>query len=222
MAVESLSWRRRHFPFNAAQIVNIVGEIGPLFAMFLVNGIAGIAAGTWALILSTLLSLVTTLWVLGRPPIMPFIAGGVSIAFGTLTLVTGDAMWVQIKVTLFNTLVAVVLWAGLRTGKNFFRFVFGNTFHYTDEGWYKMTRNVALFFLATAIANEVVRLSFAHAHVSALNRVFTGIDIWILFKIFVIMPVTAVFFWWQVRLLQKYRLPEPLAEAAPRPERERA
>jgi ferredoxin len=37
---------------------------------------------------------------------------------------------------------------------------------------------------------------------AALNRVFTGVDIWILFKIFIIMPVTGLFFWWQVRLLQ--------------------
>ena len=125
MAVETVSWRRRHFPFNAAQTVNILGEIGPLFAMFLVNGVYGIAAGTWALIFSTILSLIVTLWMLGRPPIMPFIAGAVSITFGTLTLVTGDAMWVQIKVTLFNSLVALLLWIGMRTGKNFFRFVFG-------------------------------------------------------------------------------------------------
>ena len=218
MAVETLNWRRRHFPFSAAQTVNILGEIGPLFTMFLVNGVYGIAAGTWALILSTILSLIVTLWVLGRPPIMPFIAGGVSIAFGTLTLVTGDAMWVQIKVTLFNALVALVLWLGLRSGKSFFRFVFGETFHYTDEGWYKLTRNVAYFFLVTAIANEAVRLGFADAHFNALNRVFTGIDIWILFKIFVVMPLTGLFFWWQVRLLQKYRLPEPVAERVARPD----
>jgi intracellular septation protein len=119
-------------------------------------------------------------------------------------------MWVQIKVTLFNTLVAFLLWGGLRSGRNFFRFVFGNTFHYTEEGWTKLTRNVAGFFLATAVVNEVVRLGFADAHIIALNRVFTGIDIWILFKIFIIMPVTAIFFWWQVRLLQRYRLPEPV------------
>jgi intracellular septation protein len=216
VAVETLSWRRRHFPFNAAQIVNILGEIGPLFAMFLVNGIAGIAAGTWALIFSTLVSLAVTLWVLGRPPVMPFIAGGVSIAFGTLTLITGDAMWVQIKVTLFNALVALLLWVGLKTGKIFFRFVFGSTFHYTDEGWNKLTRNVALFFLATAVGNEAVRLGFADAHINALHREFNGLDIWILFKIFIIMPVTGLFFWWQVRLLQKYRLPEPVASIAPR------
>jgi intracellular septation protein len=197
VAIETISWRRRHFPFNAAQTVNIVGEIGPLFAMFLVNGISGIVAGTWALIFSTVLSLGVTLWVLGRPPVMPFIAGAV---------------------TLFNALVAFVLWLGLRSGRNFFRFVFGNTFHYTDEGWYKLTRNVALFFLVTAFVNEAIRLGFAHTHFFALNRDFTGLDIWILFKIFGIMPATALFFWWQVRLLQRYRLPEPVAKIAPRGE----
>ncbi len=205
-----MNWRRRHFPFNAEQTVNILGEIGPLVSMFLVNGIYGIAAGTWALIITTIISLAASLWVLGRPPIMPFIAGGVSVVFGALTLITGDAMWVQIKVTIFNTLVAGVLWLGLRSGHNFFRFVFGNTFHYTEEGWYRLTRNVALFFLGTAVVNEVVRLGFDDFELFALNRMFTGVDIWILFKIFVIMPVTALYFWWQVRLMQKYRLPGPI------------
>lgn len=214
MAVQAVTWRQRHYPFNAEQTVNILGEIGPLVAMFLVNGIYGIAAGTWALIGCTLISLISTLVVLGRPPVMPFIAGAVSIVFGTLTLVTGDAMWVQIKVTLFNSLVALMLWLSLKTEHNFFRFVFGKTFHYTDEGWAKFTRNVAIFFLATAVANEIVRLSCAHTHISALNRVFTGVDIWILFKIFITMPVTGVFFWWQAHVLQKYRLPEPIADMA--------
>jgi len=150
VAVEAVGWRKRHYPFNAEQTVNILGEIGPLVAMFLVNGMYGIAAGTWALIACTLLSLVATLVMLGRPPIMPFIAGAVSVTFGALTLITGNAMWVQIKVTLFNALVALMLWVGMRTGHNFFRFVFGKTFHYTEEGWTKLTRNVAMFFLLTA------------------------------------------------------------------------
>jgi intracellular septation protein len=216
VAVEVQQGRRR-FPFNAAQTVSIAGELGPLFAMFLVNGVYGIAAGTWALILSTVVSLAATLWVLGRPPIMPFIAGAVSVSFGALTLMTGNAMWVQVKVTVFNTLAALALWLALRSGNNFFRFVFSSSFHYTEEGWYKLTRNVALFFLATAALNEAVRLSCAHAHVSALRHEFTGIDIWILFKIFIVMPVTALFFWWQVRLLRRYRLPEAAAVSPPPP-----
>jgi intracellular septation protein len=147
--------------------------------------------------------------VLGRPPVMPFIAGAVSIAFGALTLITDDPMWVQIKVTIFNTLVAAALWIGQRTGHDFFRFVFGKTFHYTEEGWHKLTRNAALFFLVTAIFNEAVRLGFDDFEMLALNHLFTGVDIWILFKIFVVMPATAFYFWWQVRRMQRYRLPDP-------------
>jgi intracellular septation protein len=204
-----MNWRRRHFPFNAEQTVSVLGEIGPLVAMFLVNGIYGIAAGCWALIVATVASLIVSLWVLGRPPVMPFIAGAVSIAFGALTLITDDPMWVQIKVTIFNTLVAAALWIGQRTGHDFFRFVFGKTFHYTEEGWHKLTRNAALFFLVTAIFNEAVRLGFDDFEMLALNHLFTGVDIWILFKIFVVMPATAFYFWWQVRRMQRYRLPDP-------------
>jgi intracellular septation protein len=215
VTIQAASWRRRHFPFNAEQTVSVLGEIGPLVAMFLVNGVYGVAAGTWALIVATVVSLAVSLWVLGRPPIMPFIAGGVSVAFGTLTLITDDPMWVQIKVTLFNTFVAVALWIGQRTGHDFFRFVFGKTFHYTDEGWHKLTRNVALFFLATAILNEAVRLGFDGFEMLALDRIFTGVDIWILFKIFIVMPATGLYFWWQVRRMQRYRLPDPRHFAPP-------
>lgn len=198
----------RRYPFNTEQTVNILSEIGPLVAMFVVNGIHGVVAGTWALILTTIVSLAVSLIVLGRPPIMPFIAGAVSVVFGVLTLLTGDAMWVQVKVTLFNTLVAALLALGLKTGHNFFRFVFGETFHYAPRGWYKLTRNMAWFFLATAVVNEAVRLGFASTHFIALNHLFTGIDIWILFKLFIVMPATALFMWWQVQLLQRYRLPK--------------
>ena len=125
-------------------------------------------------------------------------------------------MWVQIKVTLFNALVALLLWIGLQDGPQLLPLRVRQDLPLHRGGLDKLTRNVALFFLATAIVNEAVRLGFADAHIVALNRVFTGIDIWILFKIFVVMPVTALFFWWQVRLLQKYRLPEPIATIAAR------
>jgi intracellular septation protein len=204
----------RYYPFNAQQTINLVGEIGPIFTMFIVNAVWGITAGVWALILTTLLSLVVTLSMFKRPPIMPFIAGGVSISFGALALITGDDMWVQIKVTIFNSLVALLLWAGLKTGRNFFEFVFGNTFRYTPEGWTSLTRNFAIFFLVTAIANEAVRLGFRGVEIHAFHHVFKSIDIWVLFKLLIVMPMTGLFSVWQVRALQKYRLPEPQVAAA--------
>jgi len=208
---------KRWYPFNTEQTVNLLGEIGPLVLFFIVNGIAGVTAGTWSLIISTVLSLILSMVMLGRPPTMPFIAGGVSIAFGFIALYTGDAMWVQIKVTIFNTLVALMLWAGMKTGRNFFQFVFGKTFHYTPEGWRKLTRNVAWFFLFTAAINEAVRLGFNGVEIWTSDHVFTGIDIWVFFKLFIVMPVTALFFWWQVRVMQQYRLPEPSPALAQKP-----
>jgi len=209
--------KRRWFPFNAEQTLNITSEIGPIFTMFVVNFAFGVEAGVWSLILTTALALVASLVVLRRPPIMPFIAGAVTVCFGVLTLLTGDPKWVQIKVTIFNSLVALLLFVGLVQRKYFFEFVFGKTFHYSEEGWRLLTRNAAMFFLITAIANEAVRLGFASAHISRpetwqwlLPKPFLdGLDIWMIFKLFIVMPLTALYFVWQVRLMQRYRVPAP-------------
>jgi intracellular septation protein len=207
---------KRIYPFNAEQTLNILSELGPIFTMFIVNFAFGVEAGVWSLIITTGMALVASLIVFRRPPIMPFIAGSVTIVFGALTLFTGDPMWVQIKVTIFNALVAVLLWYGLTKRKYFFEFVFGKTFKYTDAGWYQLTRNVAIFFFITAVANEAIRLGFAHAHIPTPDSLFwllkkpmlDGLDVWMIFKLFVVMPLTSLYMVWQVRLMQKFRLPE--------------
>ena len=206
----SVAKQKHHlYPFNGEQTVNILGEFGPLVTMFIVNAIYGVTVGTWALIISTILALIMTLMVLGRPPVFPFIAGVVTIGFGVMTLVTGDPKWVQIKVTIFNALFACVLWIGMAMGRNFFQFVFGKTFHYTAEGWRKFTHAFALFFVFTAISNEAVRLGFKDVVLEAFGKSFDGVQIWILFKVFVIMPAAGLFGWWQTKKLFKYKLPDP-------------
>ncbi len=123
--------KRRFFPFNAEQTINILSEFGPLATMFIVNAIWDINTGTWALILTTMLAIAVMFYMFGRPPIFPLIASTVTIVFGALTIVTGDPMWVQIKVTIFNAMFAAFLFIGLWTNRNFFQYVFGKTFHYT-------------------------------------------------------------------------------------------
>ena len=214
MAGESVTKKKGLYPFNTEQTVNILGEFGPLVTMFIVNAIWGVTVGTWALIISTVLALVMTLVVLGRPPVFPFIAGAVTIGFGIMTLVTGDPKWVQIKVTIFNALFAVVLWVGLAMGRNFFHFVFGKTFHYTPEGWNKFTHAFALFFVFTAVANEAVRIGFQDVVLDVLGKKLDGVQIWILFKVIVIMPAAGLFGWWQSKKLAKYALPDPALAAA--------
>jgi intracellular septation protein len=205
-----MSLRKKLFPFNAEQTINILSEFGPLVTMFIVNAMYGINAGTWALILTTIVAIAVMFYMFRRPPFFPLIASTVTIVFGGLTLFTGNPMWVQIKVTIFNALFAVFLIGGLAIKRNFFKYVFDKTFHYTDEGWNKFTWSFALFFIFTAVANEFVRQTFKASQIyDLLGYQLDGINVWILFKIAFILPVTLLYAWLMTRNLQKYRLPAP-------------
>lgn len=210
---EAMNWFRRKYPFNAEQTVNILSEFGPLVTMFIVNAMYGITAGTWALIITTGIAIAAMRLVLKRFPAFPIIASSVTITFGFLTLITGDPMWVQIKVTIFNILFAVFLFTGLWLGKNFFQYVFESTFHYSKKGWDRFTFSFACFFVSTAILNEIVRVSFDdHSIYSFFGYEMDGVNVWILFKVAIIMPVSGLYAWWLTRLMQKYRLPADSGE----------
>ena len=204
-----MSTLERLMPFNAEQAVNILSEFGPLVLMFIVNAMYGIAAGTWALIISTVVAIVAMLFVLRRLPIFPLIASTVTVVFGGLTIITHDPMWVQIKVTIFNALFAAFLFGGLWLNRNFFKYVFEKTFHYTEEGWNKFTWNFAWFFVFTAFANEAVRLGFKDERVyDLLGLQMDGISIWIAFKVVLIMPLSGLYAYYLTRLMQRYRIPD--------------
>jgi intracellular septation protein len=202
-----MSRRHRLYPFNAEQTINILSEFGPLVTMFVVNALYGINAGTWALILTTALAIVAMFYMFHRPPVFPLIASTVTIVFGALTLITHDPMWVQIKVTIFNALFALFLFFGLWTNRNFFQYVFEKTFHYTKEGWDQFTRSFAWFFLFTAVLNEVVRLSFKDDHTyTILGHAMNGVDIWIAFKLLIVLPMSGLYAWLLTKWMSKHHL----------------
>ncbi len=214
--------KRRFFPFNAEQTINILSEFGPLVTMFIVNALYDINTGTWALIGTTVLAIGVMFYMFGRPPVFPLIASTVTIVFGALTLITGDPMWVQIKVTIFNAMFAAFLFIGLWLDRNFFKYVFEKTFHYTKEGWDIFTRSFAWFFVLTAILNEVVRLAFEDVRVyNVLGFEMTGLNIWIAFKVAIIMPLSGVYAWLLTRWMMRHRISmedvdhQPAASTAP-------
>ncbi len=213
-----MSWLKKLFPFNAEQTVNIASEFGPLVALFVVNAITGdVEAGTWALLISTGIAMLAMYVVLKRLPVFPLIASAITVVFSILTLVTHDPMWVMIKVTLFNAAFAIFLFAGLMMKKNFFKYIMEGTFHYTQKGWDQFTWSFAWFFVATAVANEVVRLVFAQTPApgmpapvyNILGMQMDGVNVWIMFKVAIIMPASGLYVFLLTRMMQKHRLPDP-------------
>ena len=297
-----MSKRHRIYPFNAEQTVNILSEFGPLVTMFVVNAVTkDINKGTWVLLITTVFAIGAMFYMFRRPPIFPLIASSVTIAFGALTILTGNPMWVQIKVTIFNALfagflfgglwkyvgrlrlvlelgpilamlivswtiglypgvwtlfVVMVLAVGLSRGhlsdldwvtlgitasfvvldltaydplwlktnllicsslaggfalgatimrRNFFKYVFERTFHYTQEGWDIFTRSFAWFFVLTAVANEIVRLTFKDVQVyTFFGQELSGVNIWILFKVAIVMPASGIYAWLLTRWMRRH------------------
>lgn len=202
-----MKWLKRLYPFNAHQSVNLLSEFGPLVTLFVVNAIYGVTAGIWSLIGTTILALIVMWIVLKRLPMFALIAGGITLIFSGVSLYTHDPMWVQLKVSLFNATFAVFLTAGLLMKKNFFKYTFEKTFHYSTEGWNKFTVSFIVLFLLLAAANEAVRIGFPwDQNFDLFGWKTDGLNVWVMFKVAVVMPLTGLYAYLMTRMLQKYAL----------------
>ena len=177
--------------FDFRQLLKMLVELGPLVLFFLVNAKAGIYWGTGCFIAATIVALVASHLLFGRIPAMPLISGFFVIVFGGLTLWLHDDVFIKLKPTIVNTIFGLTLFAGLYTGKSLLKYVFGDAFKLTEEGWRKLTFRWACFFLTLAVLNEVIWRT-------------TTTDTWVSFKVFGIMPITMIFALAQMPLLKRY------------------
>lgn len=156
--------------------LNLAIDFGPLLVFFLVyrhyspsndaSGLGSVVAvtrGTMAFMVATVIALAVSKWRLGKVSPMLWLSTVLIIGFGTLTVLLGDPFWIQVKPTAIYLLFAGVLFAGLARGKPMLRYLLESAFEgLSDEGWIRLSRNWAFFFLALAALNEVLRhiLSF--------------------------------------------------------------
>ena len=172
-------------------VLKIALELGPLLLFFLANARWGIFAATATFMIAAVASFAVSYTLTRRIPLMALISTVVVIVFGSLTLVLHDALFIKLKPTIIYTLFAAILLGGLAAGKPLLAIVFDQMFHPTEEGWRKLTLRWALFFLALAIANEVVWRT-------------QSTDVWVTFKVFGVMPLTLIFAALQYPLLTRY------------------
>jgi intracellular septation protein len=185
--------KKRPAAEKASPLEKFVIELGPLLVFFAANAAAGIYAATGAFMAATLISLGFAQWRYGKLPVMPLVSGVVVLIFGTLTLYLRDETFIKIKPTLVYLIFAAVLGAGYLMKKPLLELLLGSTLRLQDEGWRKLTIRWALFFVAMALLNEIVWRNFST-------------DIWVSFKAFGFLPLTFIFAFAQLPLLQRYSL----------------
>lgn len=170
-------------------------ELAPLLLFFAAYMKFGIKPATGALMGTTFVSLIAARVKFGRVTPMLLVTTVIVLFFGTLTFVFDDPSFIKMKPTAVNVLFAALLGAGLATNRPFLRTVLGQAFDLTDEGWRKLTLRWIGFFLAMAGLNELVWRTMSE-------------QAWMNFKVFAILPLTAVFMLAQVGLLKRYERPK--------------
>lgn len=180
------------------QLGKMLLELGPIVVFFVVNARTDIFTGTIWFMAATVIALSASWYVYGRIPVMPLVSGIFILFFGTLTVLLEDELFIKIKPTIVNSIFATVLFGGLFFGQALLKYLFGEVFRLTDEGWKKLTFRWACFFVVLAVLNEIVWRNFSN-------------EFWIAFKLMGIMPLTMVFAISQMGLLKRYEL-KPSAE----------
>jgi len=161
-------------------ILKFALELGPLALFFLAYSRGSIFVATAVLMVSVLVTLGVSYWLLRRIPIMPLVTAVIVTIFGGLTLVLHDETLIKIKPTALYILFAGALFAGLALNKPLLRIMFDGALHVTPDGWRKLTWRWAFFFLALAVLNEAVWRT-------------QSTDLWVKFKAFGIIPLTMLF-----------------------------
>jgi intracellular septation protein len=183
-------------------------DYGPLLIFFATYkfagaGLQGTLVATLAFMVAAVVSIAAGLALVGRVSPMVWLSTGLIVGFGAITLYLRDPSFIQMKPTIIYLLFAGTLLAGLVKRKAMLRWLFGPVFPgLSDDGWLKLSRNWALFFLALAGANEVMRATLSF-------------DTWLTLKVWGVSVLSFVFAIANMPMLLRHGLdPENKAKVA--------
>jgi intracellular septation protein len=115
-----------------------------------------LTAATWWLVIGSVLGLGLVLAVQRRIAPIPLMVGGVALAFGTLTLIFHDPIFLKLKPTIVDVSYAVGLLVAWMLKRNPLKAIMGDSIKLPDAVWHTLSLRYALFFLASGLINIVV------------------------------------------------------------------
>ncbi|HEX8216715.1 MAG TPA: septation protein IspZ [Allosphingosinicella sp.] len=196
-------------------LANFALDFGPLLAFFVAykfasgrfGGLIGTLIGTGIFMAAVLIAMACSLYFYRRVSPMMWISAVLVVGFGGLTIYFRDPAFIQVKPTLIYSGFAALLFAGLAAGKALLKYVFGPIFPgLNEQGWRNISRNWALFFLAMAAANEVLRYT-------------VSFDTWLTVKVWGFTVAGFVFALGNIPMLLRhgFQIEEPAKDITPPP-----
>src|SRR5205085_8237735 len=159
-AAARMSTTTRNEPQGGAKLLI---DLGPLLVFFLVNFLAPVPAvmkifvATGAFMFAMIAAMLFSAIRYRRISPLLWFSGVMVVILGGLTIWLHNESFIKMKPTVYYALVAGLLGFGLATDRPLLQRVLGSTYPGLDEnGWRKLTRNWALFFVFMAALNETV------------------------------------------------------------------
>lgn len=145
-------------PGKAPGWANFAIDFGPLLAFFIAFKFAGVFVGTAVFMAAIVVAIMIGLILFRRVSPMLWLSAILILGFGTVTLYLHDPKFIQLKPTVIYVSLGALLIGGVLLGKPLLKPLLGYAFLGLQQaGWLKLSRNWGLYFLALALANEVMR-----------------------------------------------------------------
>ena len=129
-------------------------------------GLAGLAVGyllthnlltaTFAFVVVSLAAVLVGFVVERRVAPLPLLFSIMALVFGVATLVFHDARIIKMKTTVLDGALGTALIVGFGLGRSPVKLLLGSTLQLSEAAWRRLTLRYGLFFLALAVANEVI------------------------------------------------------------------
>jgi intracellular septation protein len=186
-------------------LLRLALDLGPLAIYFAAYSLSGknIFVATGVFMAATGAAMLFSLMRFGRISPMQVFSAVMVLILGGLTLWFHQDWFIKVKPTIYYLMVSAILWFGLWTGRPTLKLALGSAYPGLDaRGWVLLSRNWALFFIAMAVANELVWRN-------------SSTSFWIGYKLWGAVPATMAFALANMPMLMKHGLgSETPAEAA--------
>ncbi|MCA1777055.1 MAG: inner membrane-spanning protein YciB [Paracoccaceae bacterium] len=190
-------------------VLKQVLELGPTIVFFLIylrikdeiylwNGVeyTGFIVAT-LIFVPILLIAMGILWAMTRTlSRMQIFTAFMVIFFGGLTAWFNDERFFKMKTSIVYGVFALILGIGLLRGRSYLEWIMGEFLAMRHEGWMILTKRLTLFFLALAIANELIWRT-------------QSTELWVKLETFAFPAALFVFLWSQIVALQRHLIEPP-------------
>ena len=169
-------------------------DFGPLLAFFLAYKFLGVIVGTAVFMGAIALAVIVSKVKLGKVSPMLWLSALLVLFFGGLTIYFRDEHFIQMKPTIIYSFFALMLFGGLMRGKPLLKYLLQAAYDgLSEEGWRKLSRNWAFFFVFMAIANEIMRATMSF-------------DTWLAVKVWGVTIISVVFAAANIPMLMRHGL----------------